>query len=123
MWIDLTISNSKKKYLIAFIDDVSRKIWIYFLTKKSEAFVVFKSFKVNVEKETNSFIRTLRIDQGGEFTSKEFEIVFCDVNGIGRQLTVAYTAQQTGLVEMKNRTIMNMVYNMILEKNSENLLA
>ena len=89
----------------------------------SEAFVVFKSFKVHVEKETNSFIRTLRTDQGGEFTSKEF-FAFCDVNGIQRQLTTAYTPQQNGVAERKNITIMNMVHSMISEKKkSEILLA
>ena len=70
------ISNSKKRYLIAFIDEFSRKIEVYFLIEKSEAFVVFKSFKIHVEKETNSFIRALY-----------------DVNGIQRQLTAAYTPQ------------------------------
>ena len=57
-----------------------------FFTKKSEAFVVFKSFKVHVEKETKSFIRTLSTNQRGEFA-------FCDVNGIQRQLTATYTPQ------------------------------
>ena len=63
------ISNSKKRYLITFTDDFSRKTWVYFLIEKSEAFVVFKRFKIHVEKETNSFIRALRTDRGGEFTS------------------------------------------------------
>ena len=63
------ISNSKKRYLITFTDDFSRKTWVYFLIEKSEAFAVFKNFKAHVEKETNSFIRALRIHRGGEFTS------------------------------------------------------
>ena len=58
------ISNSKKRYLITFTDDFSRKTWVYFLIEKSEAFVVFKRFKIHVEKETNSFIRALRTDRG-----------------------------------------------------------
>ena len=57
----------------------------------------------------------LRTDRGGEFTSQEF-INFCDVNGIRRQLTTAYTPQQNGVTERKNRTIMNMVRSMISEK-------
>ena len=109
------ISNSKKRYLITFTDDFSRKTWVYFLIEKSEAFVVFKRFKIHVEKETNSFIRALRTDRGGEFTSQEFTN-FCDVNGIRRQLTAAYTPQQNGVAERKNRTIMNMVCSMISEK-------
>ena len=109
------ISNGKKRYLITFIDDFSRKTWVYFLMEKSEAFAVFMSFKIHVEKETNSFIRMLRTDRGGEFTSQEF-INFCDVNGIRRQLTVAYTPQQNGVAKWKNRTIMNMVRSMISKK-------
>ena len=84
------ISNGKKRYLITFTDDFTRKTWVYFLMEKSEALAIFKSFKIHVEKETNSFIRVLHIDRGGEFTSQEF-INFCDVNGIRRQLTAAYT--------------------------------
>ena len=92
------ISNSKKRYLITFIDDFSRKIEVYFLIEKSEAFVVFKSFNIHVEKETNSFIRALCTDRGGEFTSQEFTN-FYDVNGIRRQLTAAYKPQQNGVAE------------------------
>ena len=39
------ISNRKKRYLISFIDDFSRKTWIYFLVEKSEALVIFKQYK------------------------------------------------------------------------------
>ena len=72
-------------------------------------------FKIHVEKKTNSFVRMLRTERGREFTSQEF-INFCDVNGIRRQLTAAYTPQQNGVAERKNRTIMNMVRSMISEK-------
>lgn len=106
------ISNSKKRYLLTFIDDFSRKLWVYFLTEKSEAFAILKRFKTHVEKEMNSFIRGFRTDRGGEFTSQEFSS-FCDENGIKRQLT---TPQQNGVAERKNRTIMNMVRSMLSEK-------
>lgn len=38
-------SNSNKRYFISFIDDFSRKTWIYFLNENSDAFSVFKNFK------------------------------------------------------------------------------
>ncbi|TQE03722.1 hypothetical protein C1H46_010696 [Malus baccata] len=108
-------SNSKKRYLIIFIDDFSRRTWVYFLVEKSEAFAMFKIYKARVEKETGAFIRGLRTDRGGEFTSHEFTN-FCNENGIHRQLTAAYTPQQNGVAERKNRTIMNMVRCMLSEK-------
>ncbi|RVW49504.1 Retrovirus-related Pol polyprotein from transposon TNT 1-94 [Vitis vinifera] len=58
------ISNSKKRYLITFIDDFSRKTWVYFLVEKSEAYATFKTYKAKVEKETGAFIRSLRTDRG-----------------------------------------------------------
>ena len=35
-------SNSNKRYILSFIDDFSRKTWVYFLHEKSEAFQNFK---------------------------------------------------------------------------------
>lgn len=94
---------------------MSRKIWVYFLAAKSEAFDNFKLYKARVEKETGTFIRSFRTDRGREFTSQEFTN-FCDENGIHRQLTAAYTPQQNGVAERKNRTIMNMVRSMLHAK-------
>jgi len=109
------ISNSKKRYMITFIDDYSRKTWIYFLIEKSEAFDVFKIFKNRVEKETGLHIKGLRTDSEGEFTSHEFN-VFCGEHDINRQLTTAYTPQQNGVAEKKNITIMNIVRSLLSEK-------
>jgi len=106
---------AKKRYLITFIDDYSRKTWVYFLMEKSEAYSTFKSFKARVEKETGTYIRRLRTDRGGEFTSQDFTD-FCNEHGIQRQLTTAYTPQQNGVAERKNRTIMNMVRSMLTAK-------
>jgi len=93
------------------------------LIEKSEAFDVFKIFKNRVEKETGLYIKGLRTNRGGKFTSHKFN-VFCGEHGINRQLTVAYTPQQNGVVERKNRTIMNMVRSLLSEKkNSQNVLA
>ena len=59
-------SNGGKRYIITFIDDFSRKIWVYFLQAKSDASEAFTSFKIMVEKEAGSQIRVLRTDRGGE---------------------------------------------------------
>lgn len=108
-------SHSNKRYLINFINDYSRKTWKYFLTEKSEAFGVFKKYRAIVEKESGNPICCLRIDRGGEFTSMEFSQL-CSENGIARLLTAAYTPQQNGVAERKNRTVMNMVRCMLSEK-------
>lgn len=110
------ISNSNKRYFLSFIDDCTRKTWIYFLHEKSEAFKFFKEFKAKAEREVGLKIKGLRTDRGGEFTSSEFSN-FCVENGIKRQLTAPYSPQQNGVAERKNRTIMNMVRSMMIAKN------
>lgn len=54
------ISNSKKRYIICFIDDFTRKAWTYFLVQKSEALSMFKCFKSYVEKEVGGYVKCLR---------------------------------------------------------------
>lgn len=54
--------NGGSRYFIAFIDDFSRKTWIYFAQEKDGAFDVFKRFKVPVENEFGHHIKCLRID-------------------------------------------------------------
>jgi len=108
-------SNSNKKYFITFIDDYSRKSWVYFMSEKFVALDIFKKFKIMVEKDSGNSIFCLRTDKGGEFNSCEFNS-FCSNNGIKRQLTAAYTPLQNGFAERKNRTIMNMVRSMLSEK-------
>ncbi len=40
------------RYFLTFIDDFSRKVWVYLIRKKSELFARFKSWRAEVEKET-----------------------------------------------------------------------
>ena len=108
-------SNSHKRYILTFTDDYSRKLWTYFLNLKSETLAMFKKFKSLVEKEYANVICCLRTDRGGEFTSSDFN-EYCSSNGIVRQLKAAYTPQQNGVAERKNRMIMNMVRCMLTEK-------
>ncbi|KAL5827881.1 hypothetical protein ACOSQ3_019732 [Xanthoceras sorbifolium] len=100
-------SLGSSNYFLFFIDDFSRKTWVYFLKQKSEVFGVFKKFKAAVEKESGHKIKALRSNRGGEFTSKEF-LEFCEVNRIRRPLTVSRLPQQNRVAERKNRTILDL---------------
>jgi hypothetical protein len=63
-------------YYVSFIDDFSRKTWIYVLKNKYEVFSKFKEFKALVENVFERKIKVLRFDNRGEFTSSEFK-EFC----------------------------------------------
>ena len=68
-----------------------------------------------VENQCEQKIKVLRTDNGGEFTSEEFN-TFCKMAGIIHQLTVPYSPQQNGVVERKNRTVMEMTRCIMFEK-------
>ena len=65
----------------------------------------FKEFKALVENLPEKKIKIMRLDNGGEFTSNEFND-FCKEVGIKRELTIPYNPQQNGVAERKNRSIM-----------------
>jgi len=100
------------RYFLLFTDDYSRMSWVYFLKFKSEAFENFKKFKALVEKQSGYNIKALRTDRGGEFLSDDFNL-FCDENGIRRELTSPYSPQQNGVAERKNRIVVEMARSLL----------
>ena len=47
-------------YYVSFIDDFSRKTWIYFLKKKDEVFSKFKEFKALIENHTEKKVKNFQ---------------------------------------------------------------
>lgn len=92
-------------YFVTFLDDCTRKVWIYMLSRKSEVFSKFKLFKAFTENQSGRKIKCLQIDNGGEFCSSEFDS-FCADNGIHRIKVVPFTPQDNGAAERLNRTIL-----------------
>jgi transposase InsO family protein len=103
-------------YTVSFIDDYSRKTWVYFLKSKDEVFGKFKEFKALIENLSKRKIKILSSDNGGEYTSKAF-VRFCRDAGIKRELTTPYNPPQNGVAERNNRTIMEAVKTIIHDQD------
>ena len=86
------------------------------LKKKSHVFTVFKHFRALVENITGRTIKCLRTDNGGEFTSKEFDN-YCKDAGIERHKTTVYTPQQNGVAECMNMTLLERARSMLSNTN------
>ena len=110
-----TCSTGGAKYFITFTDDLSKKVWIYFIVQKSQALEKFKQFVRSVENYTGQTIRSLRTDNGGEYTSRAFAD-FCSLKGIAHELTPPYTPQRNGVDERKNRSLLDITRCLLLEK-------
>lgn len=87
-------------------------MWAYLLKSKDEAFSAFKKFQAQVEDSLEKRIKTFKTDRGGEFCLKEF-VSYCEEMGIKRHFTAPYSPQQIGIVERRNRTMIEMVRSML----------
>jgi len=92
------------RYYVTFIDDSTRKVWVYFLKNKSDVFATFKRWKAEVENQTGLKIKCLKSDNGGEYDRQEFK-AFCSQNGIRMIKTVPGTPEQNGVAARMKRTL------------------
>ncbi|CAN1292083.1 Retrovirus-related Pol polyprotein from transposon TNT 1-94 [Linum perenne] len=93
-----------KFYVFILVDDFSRFTWIFMLATKDETFSKFKNFVRRVQNEKNKVINEIRSDHGGEFENHEFETM-CNDYDIRHNFSAPRTPQQNGVVERKNRTL------------------
>jgi len=64
------------RYFLTFIDDYTRKVFVFFLKSKDEVLDYFKIFKNFVEKQTDLKIKKLRTDNDREYVNNEFKNFF-----------------------------------------------
>lgn len=100
------------KYFVSFIDDFSRKSWIYFIQRKSEVCSKFKEFHKMLENQKGIKIKMLRSDGGGEYMSGELK-TYLRENGIRSAMTPPHTPQLNGVAERFNLTLLNKVRAML----------
>jgi len=70
-------------YFVAFIDDYSRRCWIYTLKHKREVLELFVEWKKNLGEKRGRKIKVLRSDNGGEYKSDPF-LKLCYDEGINK---------------------------------------
>jgi hypothetical protein len=99
-----TTSTTKHKYYVIFVDDFSRKCWIFFMQKKDQTFAKFCEFKALVEKDTGRKVKALRSDNGGEYVSNEFKNL-CASEGIQRELIAPITHNRMGWLKGRTKVL------------------
>ncbi|GJW88623.1 retrovirus-related pol polyprotein from transposon TNT 1-94, partial [Tanacetum coccineum] len=97
-------SISGKKYILVIVDDHSRFTWVKFLRSKDEALdAIIKCIK-NIQFCLNATVLNVRIDNGTKFVNQTLQNFYENV-AILHQTSVARTPQQNGIVERRNRTL------------------
>jgi hypothetical protein len=92
------------RHYVTFIDDAIRKTWAYCIRQKNDVFDTFNKWKALVENEIGKMFKCMRLENGGEYYSKEFDN-YCSHYGICREKIVLGTPQENGVLERMNRTI------------------
>ncbi|WVZ76069.1 LOW QUALITY PROTEIN: hypothetical protein U9M48_024071 [Paspalum notatum var. saurae] len=107
-------SVSGKWYVLVVVDDFSRFSWVFFMEFKDEAFGFVRDLVLRLRNESHKAMRAIRSDNGGEFRNYRFEN-FCRDLGLEHQFSSPYTPPQNGVVERKNRTLVEMARTMLDE--------
>jgi transposase InsO family protein len=74
-----------------------------------------KNFQAAIEVETGKKLTVLRTNQGGEFTSVEFERYYTE-RKVECQLTAPDSPEQNGVVERRNQSVVTMARCMLKVK-------
>ncbi|KAJ9558198.1 hypothetical protein OSB04_012812 [Centaurea solstitialis] len=105
-------SLARKKYMLVMIDEFSRFTWLEFLRAKSDAADRIIAFIKRIQVSLNLKVKKLRSDNGTEFRNSKLQS-FLEHVGISHNFSAVRTPQQNGVVERKNRTLVEAARSMM----------
>ncbi|GJU66891.1 retrovirus-related pol polyprotein from transposon TNT 1-94 [Tanacetum coccineum] len=106
-------SINEKRYILVIVDDYSRFTWIKFLRSKDEApEAIIKCIK-NIQVRLNAIVRNVRTDNETKFVNQTLRDFYENIK-ISHQIFVARTPQQNGMVERRNRTLVEAARTMLI---------
>ena len=107
-------TRAGKRYTLMIVDEFSRYCWVIFLRSKSEAAAEIISLIKQIELKYSRKVCQLRSDNGTEFQNATLES-FCTDTGISQNFSSARSPEQNGVVERKNRTLIEAARSMLAE--------
>nr|GFA04336.1 hypothetical protein [Tanacetum cinerariifolium] len=106
-------SINGKRYVLVIVDEYSRYTWVYFLKTKDETPEVIKNFLKKIYVCLQAHVIIVRTYNGTEFKNHVLKEYFDSV-GITHETSAAKTPQQNGVVERKNRTLVEAARTMLI---------
>ncbi|GJS04035.1 retrovirus-related pol polyprotein from transposon TNT 1-94 [Tanacetum coccineum] len=114
-------SINGKKYILVIVDDNSRYTWVYFRRTEDETPEMIKKFIAQVQLNFNVTILKVRTDNGTEFKNAILQAHY-EKLGIMQQFSITRTPQQNGVVERRNRTLVEAARTMLIFSKSPEFL-
>ncbi|GKD95751.1 retrovirus-related pol polyprotein from transposon TNT 1-94, partial [Tanacetum coccineum] len=110
-------SVNGKKYIPIIVDDYSRFTWVKCLRSKDEAPDFIIKFLKMIQVRLKVSVRRIRTDNGTEFVNQTLHKYYEKV-GISHETSVARSPQQNGVVERRNRTLIEVARTMLIYKKA-----
>ncbi|GJT53769.1 putative ribonuclease H-like domain-containing protein [Tanacetum coccineum] len=101
-------------YCPVVTNDFSRFSLVFFLATKDETSEILKTFITSIENLIDLKVKVIRCDNGTEFKNRVMN-QFCEMKDIKREFSVARTPQQNGVVERKNRILIEAARTMLAD--------
>ncbi|GJW20700.1 retrovirus-related pol polyprotein from transposon TNT 1-94 [Tanacetum coccineum] len=105
-------SINGKKDILVIIDDYYIYTWTLFLRSKDETPEVLKEFLIMIQLNLQALVISVRTDRGIEFLNKTLHAFFKE-EGIEHQTSTPRTPEQNGVVERRNRTLVEAARTML----------
>jgi len=110
----LTLSYSKYKWVITFLDDYSFYCRVAFLHKKSDAAEAIKAIFWLWSNTTSHSVKCLHTDNGREYMTLELQFFLCE-QGIVHETSTPHVHQQNSQEEQLNQILLEKVQSMQLK--------
>ncbi|KAK8931090.1 hypothetical protein KSP39_PZI016658 [Platanthera zijinensis] len=101
------------RYFVTFIDDYSRTTWLYLLHDRIELTSVFRAFLLEMRTQFATPLRVIRTDNAREYTGRTSNL--CTEFVVIHQTSCAYTPQQNGVAERKNRHLLDVARSLMFQ--------
>nr|GEZ83965.1 retrovirus-related Pol polyprotein from transposon TNT 1-94 [Tanacetum cinerariifolium] len=106
-------SVNGKKYILVILDDYSRFTWVKFLRSNDETPNFIIKFLKMILVRLKVPVHRIRTDNGTEFVNHMLRDYYEEV-GISHETSVARSPQQNGVVERRNRTLIEAARTMLI---------
>nr|GEX84872.1 hypothetical protein [Tanacetum cinerariifolium] len=114
-------SINGKRYVLVIVDDYSRYTWVYFLRTKDETPEVIKNFLKKIFVRLQAPVIIVRTDNETEFKNHVLKEYFDSV-GITHETSATKPPQQNGVVECRNRTLVEATRTIVYNQRTKKIM-
>ncbi|GJY30664.1 retrovirus-related pol polyprotein from transposon TNT 1-94 [Tanacetum coccineum] len=106
-------SVNGKKYILVIVDDYSRFTWVKFLRSKDEALDFIIMFLKKIQLRLKVTVQRIRTDNETEFVNQTLREYYEKI-GNSHETYVACSPQQNGVIERRNRALIEVARTMLI---------